>query len=69
MNGNIEKQILGEYVDQGYWLKEYEDHIITVGYKDKEIAALSQLGATPEVLRDVCKRHQERLREPVEVKP
>ena len=68
MNGNIEKEILGEYTDQGYWLKEYEDHVITVGYKDKEIAAFSQVSATPEMLKGVCERHQARLRETAEVK-
>ena len=67
MNGNVEKEILGEYADQGYWLKEYEDHVITVGYKDKEIAAFSQMSATPEMLKGAAERHQAQLRETVEV--
>lgn len=68
MNENIEREILGEYADQGYWLKEYDDHIVTVGYKDKEIAAFPQMATTPEMLKGACERHQARLREPAEVK-
>jgi hypothetical protein len=63
MNGD--NGILGEYADQGYWVKEYDDHIVTVGYKDKEIAAFSQIGTTPEMLRDACKRHMVQLTNPV----
>jgi len=65
MNGD--NGVLGEYADQGYWLKEYDDHVVTVGYKDKEIAAFSQTVATPEMLKGVCNRHQARLRGPAKV--
>ena len=68
MNGNLQRELLGEWVDKGYWLKEYDDHILTVGYKDKEVAAFSQIGALPELLRDVCQRHEAKLRKPAEVK-
>lgn len=73
MNGNIERRILGEWVDKGYWLKEYDDHVVTVGYKDKdkdkELAAFPQtaMTTTPEALVAVCQRHEARLREPAEV--
>ena len=69
MNGNIEREILGEYAEKGYWLNDtYCDHVVTVGYKDKEIAAFPQTAATtiPEALRAVCQRHEAKLREPVE---
>ena len=65
MNGD--KEMLGEYADQGYWTKEYDDHVITVGYKDKEIAAFSQIAATPEALQRACSNHQKRLHQPVGV--
>ena len=63
MKGN--DNTLGEYADQGYWFKEHDDHVVTVGYKDKEIAAFSQIGATPEALRDACQRHMGRMINPV----
>jgi len=64
MNGKTDKQALGEWADQGYFLKAYDDHIITVCYKDgesKELAAFNQTQATPEELQAVCRRHHERL--------
>jgi len=69
MKGNLEKEILGEWADKGYWLKEYADHVVTVGYKDKELAAFPQTAptTTPGALKSVCQRHEERLREPAEV--
>jgi len=63
MNGD--NGILGEYADQGYWVKEYDDHVVAVGYKDKEIAAFSQTSATTEALRDACQRHMGRMVNPV----
>ena len=67
MNGNLQRELLGEWVDKGYWLKEYPDNTITVGYKDEEFAAVSKIMALPEQLREVCQRHEARLREPAEV--
>ena len=64
---NRDNGILGEYADQGYWVKEYDDHVIAVGYKDKEIAAFSQIGTTPEMLQAACKRHMAQLTNPVRV--
>ena len=70
MNGNIEREILGDWVDKGYHLNDtYDDHTTTVIYKDKVIAAFSQtaITTTPEALREVCQGHDARLREPAEV--
>lgn len=65
MDGN--REILGDWVDEGYWTKEYDDHVVTVGYKDREIAAFSQSAATPDALQRACAQHQKRLREPAGV--
>ena len=43
--------------DLGYWRKEYGDHIVTVGYKDEEIAAFSQSTVTAEEMTNVAIRH------------
>ncbi len=69
MNGKTESEILGEYASQGYWLKEYVDHVVTVNYKEKEIGAYPQTAVTtdPEALRACCRRHLARLAEPAEV--
>jgi len=56
-----EKEILGVWADEGYWTREYADHVITVGYKDEEIVAFSQYGATREQLQAACERHYARL--------
>ena len=59
---NSDKQVLGEYVNQGFSLEEYDgDHTVVLWFKDSMIAAFSQLGATPESLRATCKRHLEKL--------
>jgi len=64
-----DKAILGEYADEGYYLKEYADRVVTVNYKDQELAAFAETAktTTPEQLRDVCKRHQARLATPAGV--
>lgn len=54
-----DKQALGEYADEGYRIQEYDDHVVTVCFKDKELAAFSQVGTTPEALQAVCKRHKD----------
>lgn len=56
-----DKEALGEYADEGYYLKEYGDHDVTVCFKEKELATFSQVAATREELQAVCKRHQDRL--------
>ena len=66
MNGNIEHQILGEYANQGFSLEECADHVTVLWFKDTMIAAFSQVGATEQSIRDVCKRHMERLAEVVQ---
>lgn len=58
-------EVLGEYADQGFWFREYSDDVITIGYKDNEIAAFRQTAATPEILQDACKRYMKKLTSPV----
>jgi len=60
MNENTLQAALGEYANQGYYLKEYDDHVVTVNYKNVEIAAYPQttVATSPEALRDCCQRHQ-----------
>jgi len=56
-------EILGEWADQGYFLKEYWEQI-TVNYKDdgsREIAAFDRGVITPEAAQLVCKRHNATL--------
>ena len=62
-----DSEMLGEWVNQGYFLKEYYDDIL-VCYKDngsRELASFNQNLATPDALQDVCKRHQATLVEEV----
>ena len=63
MNENTLQAVLGEYVNQGYYLKEYDDHVVTVNYKDAELAAYPQtaVATAPEALRDCCRRHQKAM--------
>jgi hypothetical protein len=56
-----DKQILGRWADEGYFVREYDDHVVTVGYKDKEVAAFSQTGVTSNDLQRVCERHHSQL--------
>ena len=63
MNGNIEQQLLGEYAGEGYSVQEDADHVLVIWFKGQMIAAFSQLGATPEAVRNICRRHKERLME------
>jgi hypothetical protein len=58
------REILGDWVDQGYFVREYGDHIVAVCFKDnggKELAVFNQTEATQEDLQDVCRRHHARL--------
>jgi hypothetical protein len=43
--------------DIGYCTKEYADHVITVRYKDEEIAAYNQSDVTMEEMTNVAIRH------------
>ncbi len=44
-------------MDIGYCTKEYADHVITVRYKDEEIAAFNQSDVTMEEMTNVAIRH------------
>lgn len=54
-------EALGDWADKGYYLKEYADDVVTVCFKDKELAAFHQTKATPEKLQDICSRHHVRI--------
>ena len=60
MNGNDDRR-LGKWADDGYLLKEYPDHAITIEYKGKEIAAFFRPFITDQELQDACERHHVRL--------
>jgi len=49
------------WIDKGFWTREYADHVITVGYKDEEFAAYSQLGVTRDILDAACARYEQRV--------
>ena len=62
-----DKEILGKWADEGYFVKEYADHVVTVCYKDsgvKELAAFNQTAVTRDQLQAVCERHHARLAMP-----
>ena len=62
-----DKEILGDYADQGFTLEESQDDILELYFKDNMIAVFSQLGATQRSIRQTCKRFITRLREPIGV--
>ncbi len=63
MNNN--SGILGEWANQGYFVKEYWESI-TINYKDdgsKEIAAIDRGIITPDIAQLICKKHNATLQE------
>lgn len=61
---NNDSEILGEWANQGYFLKEYADHTVTVCYKDngsRELAAIDRDIITPDIAQGICERHQGKL--------
>ena len=60
-------QIPEAFADLGYSTKEYADHVITVCYKDEEIAALNQATATPNDIINIIARHFVRMAMPAGV--
>lgn len=56
-----DKEALGEYADAGYYLKEYDDHVVTVCFKEQELAAFNQGAVIPAELQAVCLRHKNRM--------
>jgi len=45
------------FVDLGYSTNEYDDHVISIAFKEQEIAAFAQGAATPDAILDVVARH------------
>ena len=60
-----QRVILGDLVDVGYHIKEYCDHIVTVNYKDEELAAYNQSMANAETMRAMAQRHYEKMAAPM----
>ncbi len=48
-------EVLGEYVDYGFSLKEPDDHVLELYFKDKRIAVYNQTKVTPDIIREGCK--------------
>lgn len=46
--------ILGEFADYGFTLKEPDDHFLELYFKDKKIATYNQEKVTPEIIRQGC---------------
>ncbi|MBV6343679.1 hypothetical protein [Candidatus Magnetobacterium casense] len=53
------------FSEMGYWTKEYADHVISVGYKEGEIAAFFQSPVDREAILDVIARHFVRTATPM----
>jgi hypothetical protein len=61
MNHISPNRISQEWVDKGYWTREYADPAVTVGYKDQEFIAVHPSVATLEYCNDQCRRHERQL--------
>jgi hypothetical protein len=59
-----ERDILGELVDKGYSLKEWEDYI-ELRYKDQSVAAFSRVGVDKAAIRRAGRRHELQLQRAV----
>ncbi len=51
------ENILGEYANYGFTLKEPDDHILELYHGEKCIARLNQPTATPEIIRQGCRNY------------
>ena len=60
-----QREMLGEYANHGYYIREYEDAYVLC-FKGREFAAYSKL-ATAETLQEGCRRYEARLRQTVGV--
>ncbi len=67
MNGNIEREILGEYADQGFSLEEDSDEALLLYFKGTMIAAFQQTRVKPEDIQAACRRFEKGLTNPVGV--
>jgi hypothetical protein len=65
---NWQRIILGDLVDVGYSIKEYDgDHTVTVKYKDETIGAYPQIVASAEMLREKAQKHFAKIATPAGV--
>ena len=53
---------LGDYQSKGFRLTEMDDHILMLYHRDELVGALSQGGATIQVIHNACQKHLESLR-------
>jgi len=60
---SVNTEVLGEFAEMGYHLREDGDHIIELLFKDSHVDYFSQVGATPKVLQDSCQRDWNRRME------
>ena len=51
------ENILGEYANYGFTLKEPDDHILELYHGDKRIARLNQSTATPKIIQQGCRNY------------
>lgn len=58
---SILDEVLGDYKDFGFNLKEPDDHILELYFKDKLIATYNQSKATFVVIREGCKNYMAAL--------
>ncbi len=49
--------ILGEYTEYGFSIKEPNDHILELYFKDKLIGSYYQTKVTREIIREGCKNY------------
>ena len=62
---NWERDILGDLVDEGYSLKEWQDDVIELRYKDQSVAAFSEFGVNSHDIRRAALRHKMQLQRAV----
>lgn len=48
---------LGEYTDYGFILKEPNDHILEIYFKDKRVAELNQDKASIPIIHECCRNY------------
>jgi len=61
MNTMTKDNVLEDYADLGFALKEDGDHILELWFKDKRIRTFSQIGATQEALWQACQDYWDSL--------
>lgn len=55
------------FANLGYWSKEYDGHVVSIGYKDKEFAVFTITEETTDAALDAIIRHFIRMVSPIGV--